>query len=74
MIGNTGGVTDLSFADEFPQVRGLLFVGQPGQEGGHAVADIISGVAVPSGKLTDTWALRYEDYPNWRHFLITMAM
>lgn len=68
VIVNTGGVTDLSFADEFPQVRGLLFVGQPGQEGGHAVADIISGVAVPSGKLTDTWALRYEDYPNSETF------
>lgn len=64
VIVNTGGVTDLSFMDEFPQIRGLIFAGQPGQEGGHAVADIISGAAVPSGKLTDTWALRYEDYPN----------
>ena len=68
VIVNTGGVTDLSFADEFPQVRGLIFAGQPGQEGGHAVADIISGAAVPSGKLTDTWALRYEDYPNSETF------
>lgn len=64
VILNTGGVTDLSFSDEFPQIRGILLASQPGQEGGHAVADVVSGAAVPCGKLTDSWALAYEDYPN----------
>ncbi len=64
VILNTGGVADLSFMDEFPQIRALLLVSQPGQEGGHAVADVVSGAVVPSGKLTDSWAFRYEDYPN----------
>ena len=64
VILNTGGVVDLSFLDEFPQIRALLLVSQPGQEGGHAVADVVSGAVVPSGKLTDSWAFRYEDYPN----------
>ena len=64
LIVNAGGVVDLSFLDEFPAVKGVLVVSQPGMEGGHAVADVVSGAVNPSGKLTDTWALDYKDYPN----------
>ena len=31
--------------------------------GGQAVADIVCGKYTPSGKLTDTWAKHYRDYP-----------
>ena len=31
--------------------------------GGQAVADIVCGKHTPSGKLTDTWAKHYRDYP-----------
>ncbi|MGN0778429.1 MAG: glycoside hydrolase family 3 protein [Aristaeellaceae bacterium] len=64
VIINAGGVVDLSFLDEFTAIKAVLVVSQPGMEGGHAVADVLSGAVNPSGKLTDTWALRYEDYPN----------
>ena len=64
LIVNTGGVTDLSFLDQFPQIKAVLYVSQPGQEGGHALADVVSGQTTPCGKLTDTWALEYEAYPN----------
>ena len=40
--------------------KAILFLCQLGQEGGHAVADILSGAVSPSGKLTDTWARRYS--------------
>ena len=68
VIINAGGVIDLSFMDEYNNIRALLFVAQPGMEGGNAIADILTGKVTPSGKLTDTWAYRYEDYPNARTF------
>ncbi len=61
---NSGGLIDLSFMDEFPQVRALIHMGQPGMEAGNAFADIVSGVVTPSAKLADSWPYRYEDYPN----------
>src|SRR5699024_5909834 len=45
-------------------IEAVLVISQPGMEGGRAVADVLSGAVNPSGKLTDTWAFRYADYPN----------
>ena len=64
VIVNAGGAVDLSFMDEFPQIKALLFVSQPGMEGGRAVADVLNGTVNPSGHLTDTWAFSYDDYPT----------
>lgn len=61
---NTGGLVDLSFMDEYSNIEALLYIVQPGMEGGNAFADIICGNVTPSGKLSDSWAYRYEDYPN----------
>ena len=63
LLINTGGVVDLSFLKTYPNIESVLLIGQPGMEGGNAVADILCGAVNPSGKLTDTWAYRYEDYP-----------
>ena len=41
----------------------MIFMGQLGTMGGQAVADIVCGKHTPSGKLTDTWAKHYRDYP-----------
>ena len=68
VIINAGGVIDLSFLDEFSNIRALLFAVQPGMEGGNAIADVLSGKVTPSGKLTDTWAYHYEDYPSAKTF------
>ena len=65
---NAGAQVDLSFMDEFENIKALLVIVQPGMEGGNAVADILSGKANPSGKLADTWAYEYEDYPSSENF------
>lgn len=64
MVINTGGLVDLSFMDSFPGIEALLYIVQPGMEGGNAFADVVSGKVTPSGKLTDSWACQYKDYPN----------
>ena len=64
VVLNTGGVIDLSFLDEVENIRGLIYLSQPGMEGGNALANILSGKVSPSGKLSDTWARSYSDYPN----------
>lgn len=68
LVLNTGGLIDLAFTEEFSNIRGILQFVQAGQEGGNAFADVISGKVTPSGKMADTWALSYDDYPNASFF------
>lgn len=65
---NAGGPIDMTDILNNPSVSAILFISQPGQEGGHAVADILSGDVTPSGKLTATWAQKYSDYPCFDTF------
>ena len=60
---NCGSSIDMSFVDEIPGINAIIYLCQLGTEGGHAFADVLSGVASPSGKLTDTWAKSYDQIP-----------
>lgn len=62
LILNLGSVIDLSVLDE-TRVDAVVFFVQGGMEGGNALADCLSGKVNFSGKLTDTWAYNYSDYP-----------
>ena len=53
-----GSAMELPWADK---VKAILYMGLPGQAGGQAAADLLTGRAVPSGKLTETWPLTYDD-------------
>ncbi len=64
LVINTGGLVDLAFTEEFTNIRSILQFMQAGQEGGSAFADVITGEVTPSGKMTDSWAMTYGDYPN----------
>lgn len=63
MIIDAGSILDLSWLGDYP-IDGALFVWQGGMESGNAVADLLTGKVTPCGKLSDTVALRYEDYPS----------
>lgn len=68
LVLNTNGLIDLSWAEEYPQIKSILFVGILGEEGALALSDIIVGDVNPSGKLAFTIAGQYEDYPAAGHF------
>lgn len=64
VILNVGGVIDTEFFRSCPRIGAVLLMGQAGNTGGDALADVLSGRVTPCGHLTATWAGRYEDYPS----------
>lgn len=69
LILNIGSVMDMSWTREFgDKIGAILLVWQGGMESGNAVADLLCGKATPCGKLTDTIAKEYEDYPSSKYF------
>ncbi len=68
VICNVNGMIDLQAFAEYPQIKGLLFMGVAGEQAAGALADILSGKVSPSGKLNQTAALSYEDYPTAKNF------
>lgn len=67
VVLNCGNIIDFSWTQEY-KLSALLMMWLGGMEAGNALADILSGRENPSGKLNDTIALRYEDYPSALNF------
>lgn len=56
-----GSAVECPWAD---RVKGILYMGLPGQAGGEAVADLLYGRSNPSGKLAESWPMAYGDVPS----------
>ena len=66
---DTGNVIDMSWTEEYgDKLSAILIAWQGGMESGNAVADVLSGDINPSGRLTDTIARAYTDYPSSKDF------
>ena len=43
------------------KVKGILYMGLPGQAGAEAIVRLLKGEVNPSGKLAETWPMTYDD-------------
>ena len=57
----SGSAVECPWADK---VKSVLYMGLPGQAGAEAIAELLFGRAVPSGKLAESWPYSYEDVPS----------
>ena len=64
VVLNVGGMVDTSWFCDSEKIQGVLLAWQGGMEGGLAAADLLCGDVNPSGKLTDTFARTFDDYPS----------
>ena len=64
VVLNVGGMIDVDWIKSNPKIDAALLAWQAGMEGGLATADVLCGDVNPSGKLTDTFAKTFADYPS----------
>lgn len=66
LILNVSGPVDLTLWEK--ELDGIFCMFLPGMEGGHAMADILTGRVNPSGKLPLTFPKKYQDTPTYLNF------
>ena len=67
VVLNVGNIIDMNFVSQF-NLDAVLYCWQGGMIGGQGAANILTGLANPSGKLSDTIAKSIEDYPSNKNF------
>lgn len=66
LVLNVAGIIDTKFIND--KIQAVINLSLPGQEGGNALAEVLTGKVNPSAKLTDTWAINYQDYITSKNF------
>ena len=69
VVMDCGNVIDMGWTRDYgDRISAIVYAWQGGMESGTALADVLTGRVNPSGKLTDTIAACYEDYPSSQSF------
>lgn len=69
VIMNCGNIVDMEWVRKYgDKISAVVYAWQCGMESGNALANILTGKTNPSGKLTDTIAVNYNDYPGSKDF------
>ncbi|MEE0998863.1 MAG: glycoside hydrolase family 3 C-terminal domain-containing protein, partial [Treponemataceae bacterium] len=67
VVLNNSNIIDINFVQEY-NIDSVLIGWQGGIIGGQGVANVLTGLETPSGKLSDTIAKSIEDYPAHTNF------
>lgn len=67
IVFNVNGPVDMAWLNDYKEIKSAVFMGSSGEQAGGSLADIITGEITPSGKLSQTLANSYEDYPTSKH-------
>lgn len=65
VVANIGGPVEMPWESNVPAIVSMWL---PGQEGGSAIARVLTGKVNPSGKLPITFPRRYKDNPSAIHY------
>ncbi|WP_394245083.1 glycoside hydrolase family 3 protein [Vibrio astriarenae] len=71
VVLNVTNIIDMSWVDSLAgksSIKAIVYSWAAGMEGGHALADVLSGIVSPSGRLTDSIAHDIADYPSHINF------
>ncbi len=68
LVINVGGGMEMKFLDEISGIDAVVQFVQGGEEGGNALAALLTGQDNFSGKLADTIPMEYDDIPFGREF------
>ena len=69
VVLNIGSIIDMSWTEEYgDRLSAILIIWQGGMEAGNAAADVLTGRVSPSGRVADSIARNYADYPSSKNF------
>ena len=69
LLLNCGSIMDMGEIEAYgDKISAIMYIWQNGMESGNSIADVLCGKVSPSGKLADTIAKSYSDYPGSEQF------
>lgn len=71
VIINSSAVLELGFLDD-PNIKGAIWIGNPGGTGLAAIGRILKGDVNPSGRLVDTYMRDMKKDPTWENFAFNL--
>lgn len=68
VVYNGSNAFELGFANEYEQIKGVVWCAGPGQNGFNSLGNILKGAVNPSGKTSDTFVADLTSTPSFNNF------
>ncbi len=67
VVYNGAYAFELGFCEQYPQIKGVIWAGGPGNVGFTALGEILAGTVNPSGRTNDTFVYDMTQTPYWNN-------